>query len=961
MGRAFVELFADRSKLVRGLKLAKADLQAFGGGVRNIGMKMVGLGAMAAAPFVGGIKAFANFDEKMANVSTMLDEPDKWMGGFRSGIKSMSVEFGKSTDDLAAGLYDILSASVPPAEAMERLAAGSRLAVAGTADVKDSVGALNSLMETYGDSFTDAGDASDFLFGIVKRGRTDLTQLAPKIGAILQPMKQAGFAAEEMGASIALVTRATGETDMSLTALKSIAMAFLKSTKEAKETWKELTDTEFNTQTLKDLGFEGVLKQLKGVDPETIANIFPNSRSITGILPALDKMTDYAVDMQAMANRAGNVDVAFGKMSKNASFKLTQLKNAAVVAFIAIGEAFAGPITKINERLLPLMASITEWISKNKELVLTVAGVVAGVIAAGIALVVLGTLISAMGTVCGVAATAIGLLLTPFGLVSAAIVGLGIYFAKNTQIIDALTKRLGPVFKDLKTIAVDAFGGIMKALKSGDYQGALDIVAGAFKDAWQRIAGDSSTMVGSAVAYIRDLWTNLPQTISATVSQIKISILGWIADNSLLASSIKGVVAGVVAAKLAVTAVGIAAAAISTVVATITGIATAFAFLLTPIGLVSAAVVALVATVAIESGAMKDIIASLGTTFVGVADTAKTAFGGIKEAIAAGDLEAAFRIASLGIQVVWQRIMNDLGMMWRAFMDSITEDIAPFVKFGLLGTHNKEINEALKARKERSITEETAGDKELANLERQLRVATDPKRIAALAQTKTYRTTAGERQRIYAEKTDAGEAVTDEERKQASADKVFLAMSESARLEKKRTENIASLLESYKLAAALPAEQLAVMPTGDIPAMNFREASRNRDEALDLARHAPTLGEAAFSRFLTGMGVGGLAGGLTAGAAGLAGEFGPDILKAAPDVIADLKSKWDKMTGGIGGATAFSGSFNAAAAIRGVGVKSVASETKKAVEETNGLIGLTNELLAKMTTIIGPPGLAVIG
>ena len=61
-GRAFVELFADDRKLVRGLRRASAKLKAFGAGVSNLGLKMAGLGAAAVAPILaalgyGGIEA----------------------------------------------------------------------------------------------------------------------------------------------------------------------------------------------------------------------------------------------------------------------------------------------------------------------------------------------------------------------------------------------------------------------------------------------------------------------------------------------------------------------------------------------------------------------------------------------------------------------------------------------------------------------------------------------------------------------------------------------------------------------------------------------------------------------------------------------------------------------------------------------------------------------------------------
>jgi len=39
-GRAFVELFADDTKLVRGLRSAERRLRAFGNGIRTLGLKI---------------------------------------------------------------------------------------------------------------------------------------------------------------------------------------------------------------------------------------------------------------------------------------------------------------------------------------------------------------------------------------------------------------------------------------------------------------------------------------------------------------------------------------------------------------------------------------------------------------------------------------------------------------------------------------------------------------------------------------------------------------------------------------------------------------------------------------------------------------------------------------------------------------------------------------------------------
>ncbi len=68
-GRAFVELFADDSKLVRGLRAAQAKLKAFGAAVTGMGLKMMGLGAAMLAPLAGAAKSFADTGSRLLDLS----------------------------------------------------------------------------------------------------------------------------------------------------------------------------------------------------------------------------------------------------------------------------------------------------------------------------------------------------------------------------------------------------------------------------------------------------------------------------------------------------------------------------------------------------------------------------------------------------------------------------------------------------------------------------------------------------------------------------------------------------------------------------------------------------------------------------------------------------------------------------------------------------------------------------
>jgi len=68
-GRAFVELFADDSKLVRGLRRAEKKLKAFGQSIRNLGLKVAGLGTALLAPLAASAKAFSSMGDQVAKMA----------------------------------------------------------------------------------------------------------------------------------------------------------------------------------------------------------------------------------------------------------------------------------------------------------------------------------------------------------------------------------------------------------------------------------------------------------------------------------------------------------------------------------------------------------------------------------------------------------------------------------------------------------------------------------------------------------------------------------------------------------------------------------------------------------------------------------------------------------------------------------------------------------------------------
>ncbi|HNQ22492.1 MAG TPA: hypothetical protein PKK06_05300 [Phycisphaerae bacterium] len=93
-GRAFVELFADDSKLVRGLKRASAKLKTFGEGVRNLGLKLAGLGSAVIAPLAASSKVFAGMGDDLAKMSARTGFSVETLSelGFAADLSGASLE-----------------------------------------------------------------------------------------------------------------------------------------------------------------------------------------------------------------------------------------------------------------------------------------------------------------------------------------------------------------------------------------------------------------------------------------------------------------------------------------------------------------------------------------------------------------------------------------------------------------------------------------------------------------------------------------------------------------------------------------------------------------------------------------------------------------------------------------------------------------------------------------------------
>ena len=196
-----------------------------------------------------------------------------------------------------------------------------------------------------------------------------------------------------------------------------------------------------------------------------------------------------------------------------------------------IGAAVAEPLTKIANITAGLISYVSKWVAENRALVQTIAAIGAGLVVAGgvafglgVAIIGVGATISALGaviggivatvtTVFGAVATVFGAVLSPIGLVVAAVVGLGAYITYAALSATGSLTKLSEMFSGLGGTAVEAWGGIVAALSTGDLETAGQIAFTALEVGWLTITTTMRQVWANVSTFFVNTWLSAVQSI----------------------------------------------------------------------------------------------------------------------------------------------------------------------------------------------------------------------------------------------------------------------------------------------------------------------------------------------------------------------------------------------------------------------------------------------------------------
>ncbi|HET6494182.1 MAG TPA: phage tail tape measure protein, partial [Thermoleophilia bacterium] len=238
-------------------------------------------------------------------------------------------------------------------------------------------------------------------------------------------------------------------------------------------------------------------------DPTTKAAIAMTlfGRSGTQLLPMMAAGAKGIEDLREKARRLGltmsEEDAAAAEVFTDA---MDSMWKSVKMGVFHIGSALAPVLQDVANKITEAAVRFGQWAQANRDTIITVLRVTAGILAGGAALLILGTAISAVGSVLGaftsvvvgaiavmkLLAAAFMFILSPVGAVIAIVAALGSYLVYASGVGGEALAWLGGKFNTLKEDALAAFGGISDALAAGDMGLAMKVLWLTLKMEWTR-------------------------------------------------------------------------------------------------------------------------------------------------------------------------------------------------------------------------------------------------------------------------------------------------------------------------------------------------------------------------------------------------------------------------------------------------------------------------------------------
>lgn len=513
VGKAIGYLDLDTSGFKRGFTSALQDLRIFQDRTASVSSKAKALSSAftnvgsvmtkyVTTPIVGvgtaAVATAAKFESAMSEVAAISGASGKDLEALTEKAKQMGATTKFSASESAAALKYMAMAGWDTKAMLDGIDGVMQLAAASGEDLAQTSDIVTDAMTAFGMSADQANRFADVLAQTANRSNTSVALMGETFKYVAPVAGALGYSIEDTSVAIGLMANSGIKASIAGTSLKNLLTNLAKPTKQVAGYMDSLgislTDSSGEMKPLSQLlvelreSFSGLTKAQKAEYAAGIAG----KEGMSGLLAIVTaSQSDFDKLTEAINNSNGAAKDVANVMLDNLGGQLTILKSTLEGIAIAFGDILLPTIKNVVSGLQSFLDWITNLTDGQKQLVVTIAAIVAAI---GPVLLIVGKLITSVVQIAKVVTSVVGVI----AKIGPAVAG----------VVKAVVSALGPV-----GMIITIIGAVIAALvalynKNETFRNFVNNV-------WAQIKEVISGVVNTIVNFFT---VTIPGAIDAVVS-----------------------------------------------------------------------------------------------------------------------------------------------------------------------------------------------------------------------------------------------------------------------------------------------------------------------------------------------------------------------------------------------------------------------------------------------------------
>ena len=384
--------------------------------LRDAGRQLLIFAGVVGGALIGVSKVAADFEQSIANVKAVITELADGTPVAESRLQSLTDEIREvaltsrfTAVEVSRAAETLGLAGFSAEEATRALSGTLDLAAAGSLEVARAAEVSANALRAWGLDASQATRVADVLAFTATNANTNVSQLGEAFKLVSATAANFGISIEESAGAVALLSDAGLRGSIGGTSLNRLLVQLGSNSKKLSDFLAEVGVSASEIDPLKNSladiveVFEEIIVTGKATQTQLTAALDQRAaRSLNALIirgsENLREFTENASSAAGTAEEIANIklDTAEGQFLK--------LKSAVSEFIITLGETFQDELKVFLAGVTQVVTAIATWIKDNKELVLSIIGIVARI---GLFVAIAGTLLTVLGSVAAVLASLI--------------------------------------------------------------------------------------------------------------------------------------------------------------------------------------------------------------------------------------------------------------------------------------------------------------------------------------------------------------------------------------------------------------------------------------------------------------------------------------------------------------------------------------------------------------------------